>query len=140
MTRLYFAHPVSDFGTEFEAQVVAALTAAGYEVVNPNSPEHQAGYAERGFKYTKEVRAGCDAVAFLRFPSLFLGSGVAAEVADFRKRELPVFEINPFNLTLIPHEGVPLKVLDPQFTREETALMKARPNGGRDAVAGSEAA
>lgn len=139
MTKLYFAHPVSDFGTEFEARAVAALTAAGYEVVNPNSPEHQAGYRERGFKYTKEVRAGCDACAFLRFPSGVVGSGVAQEVADFRKRELPVFEIRAFDFALTPLHGVPSNVLAPEYTREETAVMKGRPNGGRDMPVGAGA-
>jgi hypothetical protein len=131
MIKLYFAHPVSDFNTPFEAKVVTALTAAGFDVENPNSPENQKGYAERGFKFTKEVRAKCDAIAFLRFPCLMLGSGVAAEVADFRKRGLPIYEIDAATLTVVDRPDVLVNVLDPMFTREETALMKRQPNGGR---------
>lgn len=129
-TKLYFSHPVSDFGTEYEAQVVTYLVNLGYDVVNPNSPEHQAGYAERGFAYTKEVRAGCDACAFLRFPSGVVGAGVANEVAGFIKLERPVFEIKR-DMTLAPLHGVPSNILNQNATREETAVMKARPNGGR---------
>ncbi|HEY0181243.1 MAG TPA: hypothetical protein VGC09_00410 [Rhodopila sp.] len=107
-----------------------------YEVVNPNSPEHQAGYKERGFKYTKEVRSSCDAVVFIRFPSAMLGAGVAAEVADFRKREMPIWEmtlghLEDGSLTMSRQDDIPINVLNQQFTREETAIWRARPNGGR---------
>ncbi len=138
MLKIYFAHPVSDFGTPFEERVVQSLAVGGFEVVNPNSPEHQAGYAARSFKYTKEVRAGCDICAFLRFPNGKLGTGVASEVADFRKRGLPIYEIDPATLALIAITEPPDEVLPPDLTREETALMKALPNGGRATFTGSE--
>lgn len=138
-TKLYFSHPVSDFGTEYEAQVVTHLVNLGYDVVNPNSPEHQAGYAERGFAYTKEVRAGCDACAFLRFPTGCVGAGVANEVASFIKLELPVFEMMP-DMILVQIRGVPGNILGNAATNLETDIMKGRPNGGRGVAPVADAA
>ena len=43
---LYFAHPVNVYGTELESNLLARIVGEfpGYDIVNPNAPQHLAGY------------------------------------------------------------------------------------------------
>lgn len=66
--RIYFAHPITDYGKEREGNVLTWLEADGWEVENPNLPHHQTGYAGEGMVYFEKLAAGCDALAFTRFP------------------------------------------------------------------------
>ena len=136
MMRLYFAHQTSDFNTPFEESVVRSLELLGYSPVNPNTPENQAGYQARGWEFSKELRAGCDACAFLRFPDGMIGHGVANEVRGFLKDGKPVFEIIPDDCsglhTLKAIAELPAAdVLPMKTTQEATAYFKAQPLGGR---------
>ncbi len=77
---VYYAHPVTDYGTEFEAGAVETLADRFGEVVNPNGPDHAAAYASQRMGYFQELAAGCDALAFSRFPDESVGAGVAKEI------------------------------------------------------------
>lgn len=109
--KIYFAHPMSMYGTQFEALCVSALEDryGKGSVVNPNAPEHKAAYQARkaatgeGMSYFLDtVLPGCDAVAFVACRDGMITSGVAMEVEWFRERGLPVLELG---LSLVMHFG-----------------------------------
>lgn len=87
MRKIYFAHPITDYGTERQATALAALRqelddiGQGHVMIeNPDQPHHQAGYAAGGMDYFKGVVDECWSLAFMRFPDGGIGAGVAREV------------------------------------------------------------
>ena len=100
--KVYYAHPVSLYDTKVEKRDIELLQKLGFEVVNPNAPEHTAAYGQRkrdgitkdnGFEYFVELAATCDLCAFRAFPSGDIGSGVGKEVASFIFADKPVIEL-----------------------------------------------
>lgn len=101
---LYFAHPRNVYGTPLQAQLIATIHAAfpTYGLVNPDAPEHQAGYQEwkrrhgSGMGYfTVKVLPQCQSIVFLAFRDGKIGKGVATEIAWFLERGFSVWEITP---------------------------------------------
>jgi hypothetical protein len=112
MTKLYFAHPMSSYGSEDETQIVATMTAQGFEVVNPADAAHVAAsrkifsdvLRETGQKdkasstvmdYFISVAAACDACVFQTFPDGSVSAGVAKEVQGFLDQGKTVLEVKP---------------------------------------------
>lgn len=91
--RCYLAHPITDYGTQRQADAVAVLEARGFEVVNPDAPEHEAAYRQRGMTYFTELVQGCGALAFLRFLGGSIGAGVAKEIQAALDLRLPVYDL-----------------------------------------------
>lgn len=101
--RLYYAHPVSLYGSDTEARIVASLTSRGFDVENPGSPQHQAAVKslrESG-KTSEDVMAyfldqcrRCHEVAFSPFPDGKIGAGVVQEVNSFLLTGRPASEIS----------------------------------------------
>lgn len=89
--RVYYAHPVSLYGTKQEARDVATLEGLGFQVINPNGPQHQIGYEEGGMDYFTRIVQACDAVAFRAFPDGSIGAGIAKEVRAAEGK--PVIEL-----------------------------------------------
>jgi hypothetical protein len=97
--RIYFAHPMPDYDTRLEARAIEAIHAEfgpEFEVVNPNHPDHEAGYeaAGRDFSYWTDLARSCGAVVYMALPNDWIGSGVwkeaeAAIRANRRVHELP---------------------------------------------------
>jgi len=79
MKKIYFAHSVTDFGTERQERAIASLS-EHWEVVSPDFPEHQVGYAKEGMAYFERLAASCDLLAFMRFPNGSIGAGVGKEI------------------------------------------------------------
>jgi len=92
--KIYFAHPISEYGTEFQASVIKELASSWHEVESPDAPRHQEGYRQHGMAYFEGLVAGCDALAFLRFPDGTIGAGVAKEIAAAAKAGKPIFEVD----------------------------------------------
>lgn len=97
MTRpeLYFAHSMSDYGTEWEREAVERIAERfpGHEVINPNRPDFDAACKREGFGFfTRRVRQ-CDMVVWSGFPDGWTGSGVAKEVEVFAQRGRPTFRL-----------------------------------------------
>ncbi len=90
--KIYYAHPLSLFNTPTEKRDVKTLESLGLEVVNPNHPDHQAGYEQHGMEYFRAIVAGCDAVAFRAFPEGSIGAGVHKEITEFAETK-PVIEL-----------------------------------------------
>lgn len=118
---IYFAHPITDYDTEREQISVDLLEEHGYEVVNPNTPENDATYKERGMQHFVELVAKCDALAFQAFPGGEIGAGVGKEVIAAEERGAPVFEIVVDTLTPVRYIDIEPAVLSVDATR---ALIK----------------
>lgn len=93
MARIYLAHPVAIYGTPYKAQLVERLQAEGWDVVDPDTPEHAAAYKARGMAHFSEVVAGCDALAFEGMPGGGIGAGVAKEVLEAWVLGKPVYRV-----------------------------------------------
>ncbi len=117
--RTYFAQPITIFGTELKSVLLARIRERfpGDTIEDPDTPEHQAGYARAGMGYyLEEVIPGCKRVVFLAFRDGMIGAGVYAEVQMVLAGGGTAFEIFP--------NGVITEraVLDParKLTVEET--------------------
>jgi hypothetical protein len=135
-TLWYFAHPVSDYGTGFETKVVRSLTNFGLTIENPNQPQHQLGYLERGMDYfLDDVLPACIGCVFLPFKGGLIGSGVAMEIEHFLDRGQQVLEIAADHggpLALMSFRSIDeTKILNREETRGVTRVMRSLPNGGR---------
>jgi len=76
----YYAHPVSIYNTPQEERDIQLLTDLGFEVLNPNTPEHSEGYKMGGMDYFESIISKCDLVAFRAFPDGSVPAGVAREI------------------------------------------------------------
>ena len=91
---VYYAHPTSDYGENIEAHDLRILNKLGYEVVNPNHPDHVAAYEKHGMEYFKLLVGNCDALAFRAFKGDHtIGAGVGAEIRAAERAGLPIFEL-----------------------------------------------
>ena len=106
--KLYFAHPVTDYDTPFEALCRCALAAQFPDVLDPNGPEHDAAYRAEGWPYFDRLVETCQAVAFTRMPDGRISAGVAKEVASFFERGLPVYEIGRSDVAMKPLASMPV--------------------------------
>lgn len=94
--RIYFAHPITDYGTPIEAAAITLIHARfpNAEIINPNTPEHECGYQRAGMSYfLDEVLPSCDACVWMAFENGMIGAGVAAEVQHFEDRGCPTWEV-----------------------------------------------
>lgn len=129
--KIYFAHPVTDYGTERQAKAIAGiedyfiadLGFRSFKIENPDQPHHQAGYAAQGMEYFLSVLQGCTHLAFMRFPDGSVGSGVATEVLWAHTCCLNVYEVFDGRIYPAPHMPTPL------LTVEETRATIARIRG-----------
>lgn len=87
--RVYYAHHMSIYGTPQERRDVELLESLGFEVVNPNTPEHDGQYGSGGMKYFMQVASECDLIAFRALPDGSITAGVADEI----KAGPPVIEL-----------------------------------------------
>jgi len=78
--RVYYAHPINIYNSPRERRDLEALEYMGFEVVNPNGPEHDAGYREEGMDYFYDLVGECDGIAFRAFADGNIPAGVAKEV------------------------------------------------------------
>lgn len=78
--RIYFAHPMSSYGTDVEdvAMGIIAKTFPDAEIVNPNQAMHQNNGKGR-FAYFEALVQSCDGIVYLAFPDGKIGAGIAGE-------------------------------------------------------------
>lgn len=124
-TCVYYAHPLTEYDTQREELVVAGLELCWDQVVNPNTPEHSAGYAAHGMAHFDRVCADCDACVFSSFSDGKVGAGVYREAQQFLETGRPVFEAHVVGLgeqrqaVLLPTGGIdPRRVLTIEQTRK----------------------
>lgn len=120
--RVYFAHPVSDYGTDRQAKAIAVVAAHFFdlgrplELENPDSPQHQAGYKSEGMPYFERLVDTCQGLVFMRFPSGGIGAGVAKEIKRALVKNLTVWEV--FGGRLHHVSDMPTPVLSVDETRQ----------------------
>ena len=94
--KVYYAHCMAIYGTPQEARDIATLEALGLTVVNPNTPECDAGYIAQGMDYFKRFVTECDAIAFRAVPDGRIPAGIWREIQMFRESpgvSKPVIEL-----------------------------------------------
>ncbi len=106
----YFAHHVTDYGTEREQRSLDLLEENGFTVENPNTPENEAAYqslkdrGENPMTHFEAVVRKCGALAFQRFESGFIGAGVGKEIRTAAVDGKPIFEV--LDDTLVTVDGI----------------------------------
>lgn len=99
MTKVYYAHPMSWYGTKAETEDLEVLSAQFDEVLNPNQPSfdrqvkelYRQGQGHRVMEpFMKAVRS-CDALAFRPFYGGKIGAGVAREALEALLWDKPVY-------------------------------------------------
>lgn len=129
--RLYFAHPVTDYGGERQRSAIAALerywreerSRQTLEIENPDQPHHQVGYAAHGMAYFKDLLKTCHSLAFMRFPNGAIGAGVGNEIKWALIGCLPVYEI--FEGHLYSIQDIPTPILTVEETRSLIAEIRS---------------
>jgi|GEM_PF-4409694 len=121
--RCYFAHHVPDYGTKREADAIVVIESAGFEIDNPNLPEHAAGYRAQGMDYFLGRIATCDALAFQRFATGEIGAGVGKEVGKAVELGIPVYEIVEDALNPIDGSAIADNALSIDETRAMIRLL-----------------
>ena len=99
--RIYYAHCQAIYGSPQEVRDLETLKALGFEVLNPNSPEHIAmattmkadGRAERVMDYFSSLVFQCDALAFRALPDGAIPAGIAKEIETAKKLKRPMVEL-----------------------------------------------
>ena len=99
--KVYYAHCQAIYGTKQEERDLVLLKSLGFEVLNPNSPEHieiavkmkASGQADRVMDYFSSLVFQCDAVAFRALPDGAVPAGVSKEIGVATKTNKPVFEL-----------------------------------------------
>lgn len=89
---VYYAHPLSLYGTPQEDRDVDMLRQIGFEVYNPNSKKDDEQYANRGMGLSI-IEEQCNLLAFRAFPDGNISSGVAQEIRHARILCLPILEL-----------------------------------------------
>lgn len=131
---LYFAHPVTTYGSQLE-RFIEKWLAQSYEVVNPNRREHKDAYDQLksetgdGMPYFLGLCDTCDVCAFLTFDDGSIGAGVAKEIQSFLERDAPVYAIDG---NMVAPELSPVTsleaytILDVDATRERIRAFRSR--------------
>ena len=101
--KCYYAHSKNLYGTSQEARDIKLLEELGFEVLNPNLPEHQAKCMAGQFgemNYFELLVRSCNVLAFRALPHGEIGAGVALEirVALSLSGGMPIIEL-PCGLT-----------------------------------------
>lgn len=91
---IYFAHPITAYGSALEEEAIATLGMAGFAVVNPSDREHQEACGSDMVKWAA-LAATCEQIAVLPFEDGAYGAGVGKEVAAVLAQGKPVYEVAP---------------------------------------------
>lgn len=91
--RCYYAHPITDYNTWREIADVYTLKQLGFDVLNPNSPEHDIGYKLEGMAYFEGLVDQCEILAFRGFNDGTVPAGVWTEVSRAVYCMKPVIEL-----------------------------------------------
>ena len=95
-TKIYFAHPVSDYGKERETFCLKLIQGNSEDclILNPNQKEHNEAYKTQGMTYFEQLALSCHIVA-VPFEDGEWGMGVWREAESVARKGGRIFELNP---------------------------------------------
>lgn len=91
--KIFYARPVSLFGTKQEARDFETLKQLGFDVIDPNNDDSQKRYASEGIGVFLELVRESDAVAFRSFPDGKIGAGLCGQIDEALRMGKPVIEL-----------------------------------------------
>lgn len=91
--KIFYARPVSLFGTKQEARDFETLKQLGFDVVDPNNADSQERYQSEGVGVFLELVRGSDAVAFRSFPDGKIGAGICGQIDEALRMGKPIIEL-----------------------------------------------
>lgn len=93
--KIYFAHPMGTYHSDAETEALLAITKLfpGYEIVNPNTLDHQLA-AGCKISYFTQLASECDALVYLPFGDNSIGIGIAEEVKSALESQREVHELH----------------------------------------------
>lgn len=92
---VYYAHPMTLYGTPQEERDIETLMGMGFGVVNPADQQFvdaAQAYSNK-MEYYLELLRKCDGVAFRGTPGGRITAGVAAEIKEATLWKMPVIEL-----------------------------------------------
>jgi hypothetical protein len=94
--KLYFAHPVSDYGKARELKCLKFLESNFTIVIlNPNQKEHNDSYLKEGMSYFEKLVVSCESLVAIPFEDGEWGFGVWREAEAVAKNGGTIFEFIP---------------------------------------------
>ena len=90
---VYYAHPLSLYGTPIEKRDVTMLVSMGFDVINPNCQTFEEGYKREGMEYFRKFVEKANVLAFRAFPDGSIPAGIAQEIQMAEAAKIPVFEL-----------------------------------------------
>ncbi len=99
--KAYYAHCVALYDTTQERRDLRTMETLGWDVLNPNTAEHQRGCeaaraadpTSGGMNYFKPLVTGCDITVFRALPDGAIPAGVAKEIEWAREAGRTVIEL-----------------------------------------------
>jgi hypothetical protein len=92
--KVYYAHPITIYGTKQEARDIETLTALGFDVLNPNNPDLALKYEHiKDMSVFTESVLLSDGLAFRAMPDGSIPAGVKTEIDWAKGAGKPVFEL-----------------------------------------------
>lgn len=100
---VYYAHPISLYGTFQETTDVETLSKLFYSVSNPNDPEIEKKYVESGKDWAvfDDLVRKADVLAYRTLPDGRITSGVWKEIQKALELDIPVIELPNFTVAQI---------------------------------------
>lgn len=94
--KIYFAHPVSDYGSLREKECLEQIQKhfPGAEILNPNQDVHNEAYLTEGMAYFERLVMACDCVVAAPFADGEWGMGVFREAETVSRKGGKVFELH----------------------------------------------
>ncbi len=92
MPKIYYAHPLTLYGSAQEERDIQMLEELGFEVENPNSEHHARQYQLHGMGHFCDTVRKCDALAFRAFPDGRIPAGIAKEIRAAQLAKKPIIE------------------------------------------------
>jgi len=115
----YYAHCMLIYNTPIEKDDIELIESLGFKVINPNQPEHEAGYKSNGMEYFDELVRTSDILFFRAMPDGRISSGVAREIEAAEEDWWPT-PARPSGRGPIPVLELPSRIKSRTITPEET--------------------
>lgn len=97
MLSIYYAHGMYLYDTPQEKRDVLLLESLGFEVLNPNTPEHikacQDYHPSGPMPYFHDLVRRCQALAFRGTPDGSIPAGVSSEIRVVQRYGKPIIEL-----------------------------------------------